>query len=221
MFGKGNAILVRDGKTAAAHRYESWADREIKVGSDYKPPRPPATELEPSKKYIIVSLTKMAIGKEYALQALEQAGVDEKTPGIDLHEKQLEKIKTELDKIISNAKPLGFYKDGEMIDFALAKLSKHGELEAKELPSLSEAADAYYTKLEAPNPKLEKLLKRLEQQKERLLKLKQEEKEHRSKGDLIYEKYNEIEEMIALAEKGDFESLEKVNRKEKSFEFNK
>lgn len=216
MFGKGNAILVREGKVVAAHRYESWSDREIKAGAEYKPPKPPATELVPSKKYIIVSLTKMSIGKEYALEALAQAGIDEKTPGTDLTDGQLDKIKKALEKIRKDAKPYGFYKDGKMIDLSLAKLSKH-ELEIKEFGSLSEAADAYYANLEASNPKLEKLLKRLEQQKERLLKLKDEEKEYRSKGDLVYERYNEIEELIALAKKGDFKSLEKVNRKERSF----
>ena len=39
MFGKGNIVLVKDGITVCAYRYESWSDREIKKKNPYKPPK--------------------------------------------------------------------------------------------------------------------------------------------------------------------------------------
>jgi len=57
----------------------------------------------------------------------------------------------------------------------------------------------------------------LEKQKQRLEKLKHEEKENRMKGDFIYEHYNEIEEIIQSAKKEEFKDW-KVNKKEKSVE---
>lgn len=222
MFGQGNAILVRDGITLSAHKYESWSDREIRAGAEYRPPRAPAKEIVPSGKYIIVSIMKTPLGKEYALEALARAGVDEKTPGDDLSGNKLKSIEDEIERIKSDARPTVFYDEGKPAEFSLAQLSRYKGMESKTFQSLSEAADAYYSRLEAPNPKLEKLIKRLEQQKERLLKLREEEKEMRRKGDLIYERYSDIEELISLAKKNDFEELEKrgvkINRKERSLE---
>ncbi|MEW6748542.1 MAG: NFACT family protein [Candidatus Micrarchaeota archaeon] len=222
MFGKGNAILVRDGTVIAAHRYESWSDREIKAGSPYKPPKPPARSLEPSGKYIIVSLVKLPLGKEYSLEALARAGVDEKTPGASLDKKKLASIEAEVERIRKEASPIVFYKDGKPVGFSLTSLSSCESLEVKRFPSLSEAADAYYSNVEEENPELEKLRKRLEQQKERLAALHEEQSAMRKQGDAIYQKYPEVESLIAMAKKGDIKELEKrgakIDKKEKSIE---
>jgi predicted ribosome quality control (RQC) complex YloA/Tae2 family protein len=221
MFGDGNAILVRDGKTVCAHRYESWSDREIKAGSAYSPPKNvPSDKLEISDRYIIVSLTKLPLGKEYALEALSRLGIGEKTTGSALSGNKILAIEREIDAIRSGAKPYGFFNGTEMVDFALVKLSKYDGIESREFPSLSEAMDEYYSKLEAPNPKLEKLLERLDKQKERVTLLMEEEKEYRAKGDHIYGKFAEAERILSLAKAGKFDQLGdiKVDKKDKSIE---
>ncbi|HSB46373.1 MAG TPA: NFACT family protein [Candidatus Bilamarchaeum sp.] len=221
MFGNGNAVLVRGGATVCAHRYESWSDREIKAGAAYSSPRNvPSDKVEAGDRYIIVSLTKLPLGKEYALEALARLGIDEKTPGTSLSGNKLLSIEQEIAKIRSGAKPYGFFDGARMEDFALTMLSKHKALEAREFPSLSDAIDEYYSKLEAPNPKLEKLTERLAKQAERVALLEAEEKEYRARGDYIYEKYAEAERAIALAKAGKFEELgeAKIDKKEKSVE---
>lgn len=217
MFGGGNAVLVQDKKITASCRKEKWADREIKHGVQYAPPSTiPSEKLELSDKYVIVSLVKLPFGKEYALEALARAGIDEKTPGNKLSKEQIAKLEKELGEIRKSAKPYVFMKEGKPADFALAKLSKYSELDIKEAATLGEAADDYFAALEAPSERLEKLERRLEKQKERLGQLKQEEKECRAKGDLIYQHYNEVEEIISSAKESKFKG--KINKKEKSVE---
>lgn len=222
MFGKGNAVLVRDGITVCAVKYEKWAGREITAGKPYSPPSAPSTALETSEKYIISSLMKLPFGKEYAAEALARAGIDEKTPGNELGTGGLLRLEHELQGIRSSAKPVVFYESGKPADFALAPLAKYMKLEMRPFASLSEAADEYYANVELPNPEVEKLLRRLEKQKERVLELADEERVSREKGDYIIQHYAEIERLLALAKEGKFEELEKlgakIDKKEKSFE---
>lgn len=225
MFGEGNIILAAGGKTVCAMRYESWSDREIKAGSEYKPPKTaPTLRLEATDKYIIVSLMRMPLGKEYALEALTRCGIDEKAPGTSLSGNKLMALENEISAIRASARPYGFFnREGKMEDYALALLSCYKSLEARELPSLSEAADEYYAHAVRPDPRLEKLADRLAKQKERLAALEAEEKELREKGDFVYGHYQQAEEIIALAKSGEFGELEsrygaKADKKEKSVE---
>ncbi len=225
MFGEGNIILVNGRMTVCAMRYESWSDREIKAGSEYKPPKTaPSERLEVSDKYIIVSLMRLPLGKEYALEALSKAGIDEKAQGSSLSGNKLMALENEISAIRAGARPYGFFNaEGKMEDYALALLSCYKGLEARELPSLSEAADEYYAHAVRPDPRLEKLADRLAKQKERLAALEAEEKELREKGDSVYGHYQQAEEIIALAKSGEFGELEsrynaKADKKEKSVE---
>ena len=208
MFGDGNAILVRNGTTVCAAKYEKWAGREITVGKPYSSPASvPSTKLEPSEKYIIVSLMKLPFGKDYVAEALARAGIEEKTPGNKLSGAELAKLEHDLESIRTSAKPLVFYDTNKPADFALVQLAKYQKLEARPFTSLSEAADEYYANVELPNPEVEKLIRRLEKQKERVQELADEERNNKEKGDYIIQHYAEIERLLALAREGDFESL--------------
>ncbi|MEW6723049.1 MAG: NFACT family protein [Candidatus Micrarchaeota archaeon] len=225
MFGEGNAILARGGKIICAAKYESWSDREIKAGAEYRTPKTaPSEKLEAGPKYIIVSLMKLPLGKDYALEALARCGIGEKTPGSALSGNKLMELERAISGIRESAKPVGFFENGKMKDFALAPLSKYATLENRAFASLSEAADEYYSKVEEENPELEKLEERLKKQKERLSALADEEAASRALGDLIYANYAKAEEALALAKAGKFDELEKkfaakIDRKEKKMEF--
>lgn len=229
MFGDGNIILVRDGKTVCAERYESWSDRVIKAGEEYHGPRSSTTEgggIELNERFIIVSLSRLPLGKEYAVEALSRAGIDEKTPGTRLSKAQIARLEKEIASIRKDATPYVFY-DPKAPDkargIALAELASYSGYEAKRFASFSEAADEYYSKYEKPNPVFEKLEKRLEKQIERRSELVEEERAFKEKGDFIYSHYQEAESVITLAKGGKFEELEKkhaakINKKDKSVE---
>jgi predicted ribosome quality control (RQC) complex YloA/Tae2 family protein len=224
MFGPGNAIFVKDGNTVCAHKYESWSDRDIKAGSPYKPPKTaPSQALEATDKYIIVSLMKLPLGKDYALEALSRVKIDEKASGNSLSGNQILKLEQEISSLVAQARPVAFFKEGKMADYSLASLSAYKGLEMRAFSTLSEAADEYYTHAEKPNPKMEKLQDRLEKQRERLSQLAIEERAGKEIGDYIYANYQEVEKILALAKAGESEELEKryngkIDKKEKSAE---
>ena len=224
MFGHGNISLVKEGKIVSAMKYESWAGREIKAGAEYKPPPyHPAERIELSDKYIVSSLMRLPLGKEYALEILARAGISEQKPGQELSKEEVSRIEQGLDALKKSAKPHLFYKENKPVAFSLVKLSEYSELGSKQLPSLNEAADEYYANVERPDPRLEKLQRRLDNQQKRLLSLSEEEKANRDKGDHIYKSYTEIEKILELARAGRFGDIElkykgKVNKKEKSVE---
>ncbi|MBU0527187.1 NFACT family protein [Candidatus Micrarchaeota archaeon] len=215
MFGKGNIILVKEGTTVAAFKYETWSDREIKVGSPYKSPsNVPMEKLVPSDKYIIVSLMKLPLGKEYVQEALLRSSIEEKTPGSKLTPEQLAELEKQLEIIKSSTSP-HLYKSGEKpIAFSLTSITPLSEFTCEETNSLSEAADEYYKNVDAPNVDLEKLQKRLEKQNERVELLKQEEIAYKEKGDYIYAHYMEVQQVLEEAKAGKGE----LNKKEKSVE---
>lgn len=223
MFGKGNIILVREGNIIDALKHESWADREIRPGMPYKaPPKKPGAELELSDKYVIVSLMRLPLGKGYALEALRRAGIDEKTPGSGLSEGQVACLKKEIGLLRSSTRPLLFMRDGSIMAYSLTGLSQYSGYERREMPSLSEALDEYHSSFVEVDPELEKLQRRLEKQEERLGSLSKDEVELKEKGDLIYEKYIEIESILAAAKSGKADGLERykaiIDKKEKSVE---
>jgi predicted ribosome quality control (RQC) complex YloA/Tae2 family protein len=226
MFGEGNAILVKDGVAVTAARYESWSGREIKAGAPYSPPKNVPTDgIVPSEKYIMVSLMKLPIGKEYVAEALNRAKIDEKAPGISLKPEELARLEKEIARISKDAKPV-LVKDpasGKPVDISLTRLSRYpANHEVLDQPTWSQAADAYYSAAERPNPKLEKLEKRLEKQLERMVELQEEEKRFREAGDYIYHNYQAVESALALAKSGKFDEMDKgggkADKKEKSIE---
>ena len=217
MFGNGNAILVLDGKTVTASKYESWAGREIKPGSEYNPPtNTPSDDFVVSDKYIIVSLMKLPLGKEYALEALELANINERTSGTSLTKTQLSLLVNEVSNIRKSMTPCLFYKNSKPVDFCLCKMKQYNDLECRVFPTLSDALDEYYSNLEQPNLEFEKLEKRLEKQYQHRESLVGEEKSNKEIGDYLYAHYDKIEELITLAKQD--QDKYKVNKKEKSFE---
>ncbi len=214
MFAKGNAVLVKDGVIASAMNYESWSSREIKAGSVYKPPdQKPESVIGPSEKYIIVTLMKLPYGKEYSLEVLQRLAIDEKTPTNSLSANKIKAIEDEFEKLKKGATPYLFYHELP-VDYALCRLSKYSDYDAKECRSLSEAADEYYSNFEEPDENLMKLQKRLEKQEERLASLIAEEKKYKEMAERIYENYELIESKIQLAKEGKIDS----DKKEKTID---
>lgn len=227
MFGKGNMILVRDGKAVAAMKIETWADRVIKPRVEYSVPRSTVvTDLSDalSEKYIIACMMKLPIGKQYAQEILHKLGIDEKTQGTSLGKSEIGKVESEIKQMLLSANPMVFYDNGVPVDFGLTSFSVYSGNEHVGFGNLSQAADEFYFKSRRDeNPELEKLEKRLEKQKERLQELKREEKEAREAGDFIYKNFHEIDGVLKVAGEKDAEELlkkykPKINRKEKQVE---
>jgi len=228
MFAKGNLVLVKNGKTLAALRYERWRDREIRTNREYKTPEAPPEKIDDiiSGNYIIVSLLSLPLGRLYVEELLARTGIEEKTQGITLSEKQVADLKKTLEEMKAEFRPYVFYENEKPADFGLVKFSKYSELEAREFKTLSEAADEFYwnAPVQKKDTVLEKLEARLAKQQEYLEKLKAGEKEFRERGDFIYANYQKVESILETAKNIGLDEIEekiegaKLNKKEKSIE---
>lgn len=226
MFGKGNIIIIKDSKIIAALRNEKWADREIRPGIAYIPPKGSSGEIKFDDKYVIVSILKAPIGKEYAKQILKEIQIDEKTPGNSLLEEQKQEIREKIEFIINpkNTSPVAYInKDGQVQEIAAVKFLVKEDVQIKEFKTFSEAADEYYFNYKKINPEIEKLENRLEKQILRKKELEDEEIKFKQMGDLIYLHQEKIEKLLekVKTQKG-IEDLEnkgiKINKKDKKIE---
>ncbi|MDD5337446.1 MAG: NFACT family protein, partial [Candidatus ainarchaeum sp.] len=214
LFAKGNIVVAdTEGKIALALREEKWKDREIGRGRQYKPP--PSSfcsnvQEALSEKYAIVCLLRLPLGKDYAKDMLERCSIEERKPGNSLSKAEVECLEKKHNEILEGAKPYLFLEDGKPADYGLAKLRKYSHLEAREIPSLSEAMEEYYANApeKKKNEKMEKLKRRLEEQISTRETLKQREKEAKEKGDYIYANYQQVEEALAKAKKGGINDVE-------------
>ncbi len=222
MFAEGNAVFVKNGIIEIVFRNESWKDRILKKGERYRFPEssPPEFEKNISEKYVVVSLISV-LGKRYAKLVLERCGIEEKTPGNKLSAEQVERIKNEIERLESEAKPYGFFENGKLVDFGLAKFGENW----KEYKTLSEVVDDYYLICgeEREDKEVEKLRRAIEKQKESIEEYEKKAEEAERIAKTIHEKYGLAEEIIKEA-KNEKESgfLKKIgarlNKKEKTVE---
>ncbi len=209
MFGKGNAILIQDSKILSCYKREKWADREIKQKELYRFPKSNIVEKFVeilSNKYIVSCMMRLPLGKRYVKEILKRVGVNEQKLGEDLEEIELKNIQKEMEKIKKEIVHLGFYKDGEIVDYGLTEFEKYKGLDIRKFEKLSEVVDLYYFKglgviEEKESKKIKKLKRRLEEQEKTLEELQEKEKKYKEIGDKIYEKYNEIEEILKKEKK--------------------
>jgi len=218
-FAKGNIILTKDGIILIAHTEREWSTRKIKKEEVYKEPDSISTkELELSDKYIIVSMIKLQLGKAYCKYILEMLNIDEKKPGKELTKKEVESIENEIGRIKTDPHPYLLKEDQKIVDYSIIKIQEN----AFETPTLSEAIDEYYwNNKEEENPKLEKLKKRLMEQKEKLIEIEEQMEEYKKNGDAIYQNFQKINLVLESTKGKRMDELEKemkVNKKEKKIE---
>ena len=223
MFAEGNAVFVKNGRIESVFRNETWKDRSLKRGEEYRFPQGGPQELEKniSEKYIIISLISL-LGKRYAKLVLERCGIEEKTPGERLKKDEVEKIKNEIEKLKKEAKPYGFFENNVLVDFGLAKFTEN----FREYRTLSEVCDEYYLNLseEKESKEVEKLRRAIEKQKEIIAEYEKKAEEAEGTAKVLLERYDYIEKIIHDA-RGERESefLKKIgaklDKKEKKVEF--
>ncbi len=230
LFSKGNIILVsEDGKTMVAERYETWRDREIRPHKEYKFPK--SNGLDPTKmKFddfseifkendIIRSLIKnVKLGNRYLEEACILSG-ENKTDKAPKNPKKLyDTIRSMLDTYHPGIQ-------GIPVVFKLHVLKE----DFKPTKTLCEAIDevikgTHPTTTKETTNKAKKLKIRLEEQQKALEKLKTDAVRYKQMGDLIYQNFDYLNELVkkvkAMRKEGkDWEQIKKelgidVNKKE-------
>ena len=121
-----------------------------------------------------------------------------------LAKKEIESILDSI-KSITNKKlnPVIYYKNDEAADVVPFELQYYKDLEKKEYKNFNEALDYYYSKefKEEKKPtkhdkEIEKIKRIIQEQETTIEKFKKSEKQNREKGELIYNNFQLIEEIL-------------------------
>ncbi|MFA5382143.1 MAG: NFACT family protein [Candidatus Micrarchaeia archaeon] len=203
MFSKGNLIILdEENKIISPYHREDWKDRIIRRNEKYLFPKtesfpltPKLSELEKllNEKYIIVCLSKLPLGTIYIKQILKEVKINEKKQGNLLTSEEKKKIIKSIEELVNNASPHAIIENEEIIDFSLYNSSK-------KFDTLNEILDKYYCSLkeeiEEESNEIKKLKNRLKKQEEHQAELKKQEEIYKKNGDLIYEKYSQLEKVV-------------------------
>ncbi len=221
IFGKGNFILVKDGKIIGALRQEEWADRTIEVGEEYVYPEPTADPremvdiLENLQKGEIVRrlASDLSLGGKYAEEICRRTDIEKTKEVEDLTEDEKKRIRIEAKNLIEKERSPILYSEDEIPQRAAPfPLDTYEHMEKEWFDRFSEALDEYYyrrekkeeerKKREAYEEKKEGIERQLQQQERKIEGLKSSAEENREKAELIYENYNTLREIQKAVEKG-------------------
>jgi len=204
LFSKGNLILCEPNfKIMSALHNQEWKDRTIKPKVTYHyPPRLKHNPLKVKEEYLDKlgkeNLVKtlaidFGLGGSYAEEVCLRAKVDKNKKTLTKEEKKklVKSIKT-----IADEKPNpNIFKD----DIYSFKLKIH-KGEQKPFKTLSEALDNYYKNELVEDKTFKKRMKKaekvLKKQKKHLEGLKKTAENDKIRGDLIYNNYSYIEEVL-------------------------
>lgn len=219
IFGKGNFILVKDGKIIGALRQEEWADRSINVGKEYKYPEPTAdprdmdsyTDAFEEGEVVRQIASQLSLGGTYAEEVCHRTGIDKQKDTIDLSEEEKDRLEQEIDNLIVNERYPGIYKKGKELKRAVPfKLDTYSDYEFEELESFSESLDEFFYRREKRKKEREKqkayqekkdgLERQKKQQEMKIDGLERSSEENREKAELIYTRYGKLEDIKKLVE---------------------
>lgn len=205
LFSKGNIILCKSNMQIIMPLHEQeWKDRTVKPKLTYiYPPRLKYDPLEAKeedfqklgKENLVKTLAiDFGLGGDYAEEVCLRAGVDKNKTSLD--ETDIKKIIREI-KHVREEEPKPNKLGNEIYSF---ELRIYGGSEKKFYNTLSEALDVYSTEEVSEDKNFEKKKKKIEEliekQRQHFEELKKSAEEDRTKGDLVYNNYTYIKEVI-------------------------
>ncbi|MFB6099966.1 MAG: ribosome rescue protein RqcH [Candidatus Nanohalobium sp.] len=221
IFGKGNFILVKDGKIIGALRQEEWADRTIEVGEEYVYPEPTTDPRDIDDIFdalqegeIVRRLASdLSLGGKYAEEICARTSVEKTKEVAELEEDEKERIRIEAENIIEKERSPILYSEEEIPQRAAPfPLETYEDMEKEWFDRFSEALDEYFyrrekkeeerKKREAYEERKEGLERQLQQQERKIEGLQRSAEENRAKAELIYENYGTLLEIQNAVEKG-------------------
>lgn len=222
LFSKGNAILCDKAyKIIAPFLKQTWKDRVVQAGAQYV--FPPSSGIDittisladfkkamkaSDKESIVKSLAiDASLGGTYAEEMCARAKVDKNAKSVS--DKEYEKVYNAIKEVLSlHVSPS--ISGSEVYPFHLC--SKQGE----RVDSFSkELEKRFSTKDVAVSAQQSKLLNAIKAQEERLAELKQQIEDEHRKGELIYEHYADMEEVLSspVAKLKNFPFVKEVDEK--------
>lgn len=224
LFSKGNIILLDgEGQIILPLKRKLWQDRKISSKEPYK--YPPERGINPlhagkdeikdlflnSNTDIIRTLAKSGLGGLYAEEIVLRAEVTKDKPACEISEVELESVYHALrevfDPLLGDKFHPQIIQDGkdDVLPLDLRMYEKYGK---KSFSSFNEAADEFYSSIVGEDIKkvhediwdaeVGKFEKRLKIQRESVEKFEKTVKQSKTKGDLLYSHYHEVEEVLEI-----------------------
>jgi predicted ribosome quality control (RQC) complex YloA/Tae2 family protein len=229
LFSTGNVILC-DGnkKILGLLEWQTWKDRILRVGQTYEyPPQTPnpltidsdkfgEIIAKTNKKVAAAIATETGIGGLYAEEVCLNAGIERNQISKQLAENEIGKLSDAYQRLAEKIKnkesnPQAAIENGETIDVIAFDLQAYKNHEKKQYRSFNEAADEFFSKQKYADTEKQATTS-FDKEKNRLLEIKLSQTEHLSAfekesveskkiGDLIYQEYQFLEELIKLIDK--------------------
>lgn len=206
LFGEGNIVLLdEDGRIIMPYFSREFRHRIVKRGEIYSfPPslKNPLTlgeedmekEFSQKNKEIVRVLAReLNFGGIYAEEICRRAKIDKKTLASNVNWNDLRKA---IMDIVNEAEKHRGYIYGKKASPIIFSHSKHDEA----YDSFNEAVKKIYFEYaeeEEEDSEIQRLKRVLKSQEENLEKLKEEERNYKEIGDLIYENYGEVAKALA------------------------
>ncbi len=214
MFSQGNILLLNDERLIlSAVEYHKFKDRDILAKSKYIYPKRDVnifnislTELkkvvkESEKENIVKTLAiDLGFGGVYSEEICLRSKVDKNKK--EITSKEFSSLHSAIIKILKiESSPFIIYDKDKIKDIVPFELEVYKENDKKEFKTLSEAVDTYKstTKIvrkSAKEKQIEKQERIIKAQEKKIKELEKKEEEDREKGELIYSKYQIIEDIL-------------------------
>jgi len=218
LFREGNMILTEEGNILATLFTREWSDRKLRIGAQYSypPEGPDPREFDPEgfnealsggKGDIVRSLvSRVGLPPQYAEEACLQLGIEKGAEPGSLDDGTMmalfEFVGGLFTRVRDDPRPVIIVKDEDTADAAPLALSIFEDLEIRPMPSMGQALEAHFSKVELLADAPEKMTEvaRLERQLE---KQQHAEKEYaetaeafKQTGDLVFTNYQFVNDII-------------------------
>jgi len=140
------------------------------------------------------------MGGTYGEEVCLVAGVDKNKQAIDLDAEEIDRVHKALKEVFldKTLDPLIVLEDGEPFDVLSRPLKLYADMEQNRFATFSEALDLFFVKAEEVAPRQNPLDRRIELQRKAIDDFKSQEKAFVQKGELIYQIYGNVEQILVL-----------------------
>lgn len=222
LFDKGNIILCDENYIVLSPlENQFWKDRTVKAKEKYLWPKKEFNFLEINEKQLQELLKKskqeslvktlaidLGLGGQYSEELCFLAEMDKNMVPEKADSKKLSQAMERLKK--QKIKPIVIYKNNNLENIVLFDLEKYEDSEKKYFETFNQALDFAFSqevskekeKITVKKPKeIEKLENMIKIQEKNIEKLKKSQEENKRKAELIYENYQQVEEILTELKK--------------------
>ena len=232
LFSRGNAVITCDGRILAVEERQSWRSRQLAVNQEYSLP-PEVSDprnldgkrldnmLKTTNKTDIVRFLalELSLGGLYAEELCILSGIDKKKVPADLTSKESTEILSGLKRLFSaSISPSVICENGAPIDAVPIELQFYKKNVREKFSTFSEALESFFSRASGkPNPRsaaVSRLKKIIEDQQETIEPARKSMEKNSRAGELIYEHYQEVKELLAsvndVRKRDGWEALKKL-----------